>query len=475
LNQWETLWEVAADQCCPNDSCRERFHAHLLAQLVCPGRHTLTSLITTGGRQFHDWTADYSLYAKKRVDPGVLFSLVRCEIEAMNSPSQPLVVAIDDTILRKTGRKIPGTAYRKDPLGPPFNLNLIWAQRMIQYSAAVPSPDGDVRMVPIAFQNASTPRKPKRTASDKAFDEYRDKMKQRNLNTLAVEKLCSLQNERTQSGTAKAPPLHVVVDGSYTNRRMLKELPPETILIGRIRKDAHLNFKPDNQKLHGRKRIYGTDAPTPEELRKDESIPWIKIKASACGKQRTFRVKTLAPLRWKAAGEMDLRLIVIAPVMYMINTNGKRLYRQPAYLLCTDPSLPLKQILQEYIWRWDIEVNHRDEKTILGVGQAQVRNINSVESVPAAAVAAYAMLHIAAMKAYGWNSKPDSIPPAKWRNSKKKNRASTQDLINELRRELWSDSINPQHLTDFLNRNTSDTKSLKSVTDMCSAILGSTA
>ncbi len=153
---------------------------------------------------------------------------------------------------------------------------------------------------------------------------------------------------------AKTPPLHVVVDGSYTNRRMLKKLPVETVLIGRIRKD--------------------------------ESIPWIKIKASAYGKQRTFRVKTLAPLRWRAAGEMDLRLVFITPVMYRINPQGKRLYHQPAYLLCTDPNLPLKQILQEYIWRWDIEVNHRDEKIILGVGQAQVRNINSVESVPAAVI-----------------------------------------------------------------------------------------
>jgi len=39
-------------------------------------------------------------------------------------------------------------------------------------------------------------------------------------------------------------------------------------------------------------------------------------------------------------------------------------------LICTDPDLALEDLLQQYIWRWDIEVNHRDEKTILGVGQA---------------------------------------------------------------------------------------------------------
>jgi hypothetical protein len=62
-------------------------------------------------------------------------------------------------------------------------------------------------------------------------------------------------------------------------------------------------------------------------------------------------------------------------------------------LICTDPDLPLEDLLQEYVWRWDIEVNHRDEKTILGVAQAQARNENSVEYIPATAVAANAMRH----------------------------------------------------------------------------------
>jgi len=296
---------------CSCPSCAERFHAHLLAQLVCPGRHTLTSLITTGGRQFRDWTADYALYAKQRADPGVLFSQVRKQIEAMNPPSQPLVVALDDTILRKTGKKIPGAAYRKDPLGPPFNINLVWAQRMIQYSAAVPGPNSEARMIPIAFQDASTPRKPRKNAGEEEVAAYRETMRQRNLNALAVEKLAAMQEERTVPGE-QPPPLHVVVDGSYTNRKVLRKKSPETVVIGRIRKDAHLSAKPDGQKPHGRKRIYGEDLPTPEQVRKDESIPWQEIEATVGGKRHKLRVKTLAPVRWRAAGEMDLRLVIIA-------------------------------------------------------------------------------------------------------------------------------------------------------------------
>ena len=97
----------------------------------------VSGLITTFGKQFRDWSADYPLYAKDRVNEEVIFNQIRKEVEALTPGWRPLCLALDDTLLRKTGRTIPGAAYRKDPLGPPFNLNLVWAQRRIQFSAAV--------------------------------------------------------------------------------------------------------------------------------------------------------------------------------------------------------------------------------------------------------------------------------------------------------------------------------------------------
>ena len=42
-----------------------------------------------------------------------------------------------------------------------------------------------------------------------------------------------------------------------------------------------------------------------------------------------------------------------------------------------------------YFDRWQIEVNHRDEKDTLGVGQAQMWNPVSVPKQPALVVASY--------------------------------------------------------------------------------------
>jgi hypothetical protein len=248
-----------------------------------------------------------------------------------------------------------------------------------------------------------------------------------------------------------------------------------TTLIGRIRKDAKLGAKPGAQAVRGRKRFYGEDLPTPEQIRQDPDIPWVSVYARASGKWRQFEVKTMGPIRWRAAGEMDLRLVVIRPLGYRLRKGARRLYTQPAYLICTDPDLPLEDLLQQYIWRWDIEVNHRDEKTILGVGQAQVRNESSVQHIPATAVAAYAMLHLAAIKAYGQGGKPTAIPEAKWRKPSKKQRPSTQDLINELRRELWAQAIRPEILTDFMNKTKAKAKLIKYKPDICSSLFAATA
>ncbi len=77
---------------------------------------------------------------------------------------------------------------------------------------------------------------------------------------------------------------------------------------------------------------------------------------------------------WRPAGTHQvLQLIVIAPLAYRLRQGSKLLYRKPAFLLCTDENLDPQVVIETDVWRWDIEVNFREEKTLLGVGQAQVR------------------------------------------------------------------------------------------------------
>jgi len=382
------------------------------------------------------------MYSSERIDSHELFVPVRQALTRRLAPGKPLVTAIDDTRLRKSGNKTHGVKYTRDPLGPAFHVNFIKAQRFVQLSMAAPADNGMARMIPIDFVHAPSPVKPPAMADEEVHAQFRKAKRDMAMPKVAVDRLTFLREKMDQEGEGGRP-LWSVVDGGYTNRTFLKPLPKRTMVVGRIRADAKLYHLPDesSQVKTGRARVYGQRAPTPDELRQNEAEPWTKVEVFAAGKIHQFKIKTLSPLRWRSTGKnFNLRLIVIAPLGYRLTKQSRLLYRKPAYLICTDTEASLQDLLQAYVWRWDIEVNFRDEKTLLGVGQAQVREEHSVESVPALAVAAYAMLLTSATQAFGPTGKPDALPTPKWQR-KKSLRASTQSLINHLRHEVWARSI----------------------------------
>ena len=123
---------------------------------------------------------------------------------------------------------------------------------------------------------------------------------------------------------------------------------------------------------------------------------WKECRIFHGGCFRSVRYKEMTNVYWQGgAKKRPLRLLVVAPVGYRISKKGRKYYRQPAYLLTSDLSAPAEGLLQEYFDRWGIEVNHRDEKEILGVGEAQVWNEKSVSKVPALLVAMYSWLILA--------------------------------------------------------------------------------
>lgn len=453
-----------------------------LSQLACLGRHTVTGALCACGRQFVDWSADYRLFSKDKWEPNSLFIPVVRGVLDQLPEDEPFATALDDTMLRKTGTKIPGVGYRRDPLSPPFHTNLVRGQRFIQLSASLPAgePCGQARAIPVRFEHSPSAPKPKKSAPDKAWDAFREACKTQNLSTHAAKLLQQMRDELDVRHNATDRTLLTAVDGSYTNKTVLRGLPQRTTLVGRIRKDAKLFHPPDDadQPAVGVKRKYGEQAPTPEMLRQDESVDWQEVVAFGAGKRHTFRVKTLAPMLWKKAGpDKCLRLMVIAPVAYRPRKGSKLLYRQPAYLICTDPDLPLERLIQYYLWRWDIEVNHRDEKQIIGVGQAQVRSPKSVDRQPALAVASYAMLLLAAESACRDDDTSEALPLPKWQRRVPQQRLSTEKLIRLLRNEVWAYALDQldANSSDFATTSPEEAKSQKLQLPLTDALLYASA
>ena len=450
------LLTEASAAACATPGCARRLYEHLLATLVSPCRATLSNLICLCGRAQQDWSADYRLYAKDRMDPALLFRHVLLEVHSHLSPEQPLVAAIDDTLLRKSGPKIHGVGWKRDPTGPHFQTNLVRGQRYVQLTAAWPVADGQASMIPVDFTHAPTPPKPPKKAPDVQHQQYKEQCKQQRLNVVACARLAHLR--QTLPAGRK---LVVVGDGSYTNAAVLKGLPENTVYLGRIRRDAVLHAPPGPPPTTGRPPSYGAEVPTPEALLKDDTVAWQTVDAFAAGKRHTFRVKTLGPVWWRKSGaQCPLRVVVIAPIGYRLRQGSRLLYRQPAFLICTDPEMSLAELLQDYLWRWGIEVNFRDEKTLLGTGEAQVRTPAANRNQPAATVAAYACLWLAALQLLERGEAPQHLRPPKWRRPKPGATSlpfATADLVRSLRCELWAGQLSPQSFAHFTSSSPADT------------------
>lgn len=416
--------------------CQERTAVRAIRQglgsLVCLGRRTITRILWASGRQMLPWQAEYHLFGRASWEPQDLFKpIVQGALPLCTG--RLVGVAMDDTKLHKTGRCIAQAFYQRDPMSPPFHANLILGLRFLQASLLVPlhrSGPFSCRALPIRFEESSAVKRPSKREGEEAWKEYRRQRKRHNLSTHGVAMMRAVRATLDDAG-ARAKVLVVPLDGSFCNRTVFGAPRERTELIARARKDAVLCLRA----AKGTRRFYAKEKFTPEGARQDASIPWKTVKIVYGGKRRKVRYKDINDVYWQGgARRLPLRLFVVAPTPYRKRKSGRLYYRQPAYLLCTDLVHGAKNLLQIYFDRWQIEVNHREEKDTLGVGQAQLWNPKAVPKQPPLAVAAYSALLLAALKTFGAQRGTPYAPLPRWR--KKALRPSCLDLITLLRKEM---------------------------------------
>lgn len=403
-----------------------------LGALVCLGRRTLSRIIWTNGGQHHSWGAEYFLYSRSEWEAQGLFAPVLKRALA-SCPGRLIGVAVDDTRVRKTGACIEQAFYQRDPLSPHFHCNLMRGLRFLQASLLVPlyrrSSVGS-RALPIRFQEVSAVKRPRRNAPPQEWKHYRAAAKRFNLSRRFADMMDQLRAAFDAAGAA-AKILVLAVDGSFCNRTVFAKLVRGVELIARARKDIVLCFRaaPDSR------RFYGTAKFTPEQVRQDESRPWRTTKVFYGGQRRKVDYKEVREIYWQGgARRRPLRLLVVRPTRYRKRQSGRFYYRRPAYLLTTLVEGSVAQLLQIYFDRWQIEVNHREEKDTLGVGQAQLWNVKSVPRQPALVVASYSALLLASLEAFGAERGQAYAPLPKWRRNAR--RPSCLDLITLLRKEM---------------------------------------
>ena len=425
--------EIVADwqACFPQRRTLRRAVRQALGSLVCLGRRCLSRIIWTQGGQQRSWSSEYFLHSRCRWDPQSLFASVLRRARPY-CPDRLVGVAVDDTRLRKSGRAIPHTFYQRDPLSPPFHVNLMRGLRFLQASLLVPlhrRGNASCRALPMRFEEAAPLQKPSRRAPPAVWAEYQRMRKLYNLSRRFVQMVPALRQMLDEAGGLDQI-LVLALDASFCNRTCFRSPRHRTELIARTRKDACLCFRAAQPS----RRFYAPETFTPQQVRQDEAQPWQQTKLFYGGKRRRLRYKEVTEVYWRSgAGRIPLRLLIVAPTPYRKRQSGRLYYRQPAYLLTTDLQHSARQLLQIYFDRWQIEVNHRDEKDTLGVGQAQLWNPDAVPKQPALVVAAYSALLLAALETFGSERGAAYSALPKWR--RKAHRPSCLDLVTLLRKE----------------------------------------
>lgn len=399
-------------------AAHDRAKSLAMACLCSFGRKTITNMAIFLSRSKKIPIADYKFYSEGTWDAKDLFNPIFLEA-TKHCQGKYICVAADDTKIHKTGKKIPYACWQADPMGPPFQTNLIWGLRYLQMSLLLPlyssSENIPARAIPIRFISAPSVKKPGKKATEEQREIYRDLSKKQNLSTIFVDNVNQLRTSMDTMGLIDKA-LIMSCDGSFCNKICMGINDPRIIMMARCRKDAKLCF---HAPTHSRK-TYDEKKFSPEDVRKDDTIPWLTGTFFYGGKMREVRYKEVSNVLWQNGTKTKpLRLIVLAPMPYV--KGGKRNYRNPSYILTTSLDAPIEILIQAYLDRWQIEYNHRDEKSILGVGEAQVWSEKSVKNQPAFHVAVYSAMLLANVMVYQDKNHIDFGPRPKWRKKPKRN------------------------------------------------------
>lgn len=434
MNLLEAFFEIVQEwqSVFPRKTTAQRAIRQGLLSLICLGRRTITQMIYLAANHLKSWSIEYFLHSRspwsteRLFDPIVKRALSYCRGRLVG-------IVVDDTNVKKTGKTIKQAFWSYDPMSPPFRINMRLGIRFLQFAVVIPlhkTVQAAARTIPIHFEEVSAVKKPRKGRKDyeQKMQEYRQLSQIHNLPWRTLAALRRIREKLDLAGAAEKITV-IIGDGAFCNRRIFSHTVERLQLLLRCRKDIRLCKRSSSPR-----RFYDQTTFTPLQILKDPTGPWMETRIFFGGQNRRLRFKEVTEVYWQSvAKKRPLRLFIVEGVQYRVRKTGKLHRRDPGFLLTTLTQGNTKELLQLYFDRWQIEVNHREEKDTLHIGQAQLHNYVAVPRQPALVVAAYSALLLASLKVYGPHRTDVYAPLPRWRHNAR--RPSCLDLVNLLRKQ----------------------------------------
>ena len=390
----------------------------ILTGWVFAQRRTITGIIVAAGVAGHlHHSIVHRFFARAQWSLDALGLAVLNLIERWVDADATVLLALDDTLARKRGRKTFGVGMHHDPLISSRGKALVnWGHDWVILGVVVRLPLGERRCfcLPILFRLYLN-----KQAAAKARRTYRTRPE------LALQMLHMLcESHKTRA-------FHVVADSAYGGQSVLTHLPANCDLTSRLLLDARLYepAPPRRPGQRGRPRKRGRRLPTPRQMLEQRAN---RLTLNIYGRNERARVVD-GPARVYAVPQRPLRVVAVDPI------SGGRA-QQAFYSTVADATA--EQVLHWYAMRWSIEVTFHDAKQHLGFEQPQGWSRRAVERTAPMAMLLYSLIVLWFAESGHRLYEPVLRP---WYVGK--SHASFADMLTTLRRASVREQIFPMGLT----------------------------
>jgi SRSO17 transposase len=279
-------------------------------------------------------------------------------VERFCDPGAAVLVAVDDTLMHRLGRKIHGCFWHHDATANSDRAAVAWGNNWVVVAVVVRLPFLERSVcLPVLFR-LWQPRR-KHVAKGKPDPERPGKPE------LARE-MIDLLAARLPSRT-----IHVVGDAAYATEAW-RGTPDHVTVTSRLRSNAALYApKPGPTGQRGRPRKWGERLGSLTRIATDPATQWAAHTVRRYGKEETVMLAQVDCLWGPLGPDTGVRVILVQDPS---KPSGYQLA-----LITTDLEASTAEIVERYADRWPIEVAFEDAKELFGVGHARNRSRRAVE------------------------------------------------------------------------------------------------
>lgn len=338
----------------------QTFRAMLVGQISQTGVRTVCGMLV-GARLSGVWhhCRAHRFFSHARWDPdelGLRLAVLICE--RLLAPGVPVLVAVDDTLLHRLGRKIHATFWHHDATANSQKASVAWGNNWVVAGIVVCLPFLERSLcLPVLFRCWQ----PKRKHIPKGKNDPERPGKPE----LAREMLDLLTARLADRD------IDTVGDAAYASEAW-RGLPGRVSITSRLRSNAAIYARrPPRTGKRGQPRKWGERLRSLAQIAADPATEWSEASVRRYGKTETLLLCQVDCLWGPLGPETPVRVILVK--------DTSRACGYQIALISTDLKTSAAQLVERYAERWPIEVAFEEGKELFGVGHARNRTPKAVE------------------------------------------------------------------------------------------------